>query len=283
MIRLGFIDYFLDEWHANNYPDWLRRQAEARGIKLDLGYAWADCERGLTTDAWCRKYRMRRMQSQEALIEACDAIIVLSPDHPEQHERLGRLALESGKRVYMDKTFAPDLACGVRLFDRAQAHGTPLFSSSALRFSRELEDFRLGRAARPLFCATTGPGVYENYSVHQLEMINTVMGGGAKRVKALESGAGRSLWIDFDGRIATMTQTMAGDFAVDAAYGDSSIHIPACTDPFVGLIDAMLSFFAEGTIPVAREQTLEVIAMRDAGFKALAMPDTWIEIEQQRG
>lgn len=118
MIRLGFIDYFLDEWHANNYPDWLRRQAEARGIKLDLGYAWADCERGLTTDAWCRKYRMRRMQSQEALIEACDAIIVLSPDHPEQHERLGRLALESGKRVYMDKTFAPDLACGVRLFDR---------------------------------------------------------------------------------------------------------------------------------------------------------------------
>ena len=29
MIRLGFIDYFLEEWHANNYPDWLRRQAEA--------------------------------------------------------------------------------------------------------------------------------------------------------------------------------------------------------------------------------------------------------------
>ena len=44
----------------------------------------------------------------------------------------------------------------------------------------------------------------------------------------------------------------------------------------------MLAFFAEGTIPVAREQTLEVIAMRDAGFKALAMPDTWIEVEQQR-
>ena len=53
MIRLGFIDYFLDEWHANNYPGWLRQQAKARGIDLDLGYAWADCERGRTTDAWC--------------------------------------------------------------------------------------------------------------------------------------------------------------------------------------------------------------------------------------
>ena len=225
---------------------------------------------------------MRRMESQEALIEACDAIIVLSPDNPEHHERLGRLALESGKRVYMDKTFAPDLACGVRLFDRAQDHGTPLFSSSALRFSRELEDFRLGRAARPLFCATTGPGVYENYSVHQLEMINTVMGGGAKRVKAIESGAGRSLWIDFDGRVASMTQTVGGDFAVDAAYEQSSVHIPTCTDPFVGLIDAMMTFFADGTIPVTRQQTLEVIAMRDAGFKALNTPDTWVKVEEQR-
>ena len=282
MIRLGFIDYFLDEWHANNYPAWLRQQAEARGMDLDLGYAWADCERGLTTEEWCEKYQMRRMESQEALIEACDAIIVLSPDNPEHHERLGRLALESGKRVEMEKTFAPDLACGVRLFDRAQDHGTPLFSSSALRFSRELEDFRLGRAARPLFCATTGPGVYENYSVHQLEMINTVMGGGAKRVKAIESGAGRSLWIDFDGRVASMTQTVGGDFAVDAAYEQSSVHIPTCTDPFVGLIDAMMTFFADGTIPVTRQQTLEVIAMRDAGFKALNTPDTWVKVEEQR-
>ncbi len=282
MIRLGFIDYFLDEWHANNYPDWLRRQAQARGIDLDLGYAWAECEQGLTTDEWCRKYQMRRMESQQALIEACDAIIVLSPDHPEHHERLGRLALESGKRVYMDKTFAPDLACGVRLFDRAEQHGTPLFSSSALRFSQELEPFRMNQADRPLFCATTGPGVYANYSVHQLEMINTIMGGGARRMKALESGAGRSLWVDFGGRVATMTQTMAGDFTADVAYEDSSIHIPACTDPFVGLIDAMLTFFVDGTIPVAREQTLEVIAMRDAGLKALETPDTWIPVEGQR-
>ena len=144
-MRIGFIDYFLDEWHANNYPAWLRQQAADRGIDLDLGYAWADTERGLSTAAWCEKFDMKPMASQEALIEACDGIIVLSPDNPEQHERLGKLALESGKRVYMDKTFSPDLACGIRLFDKAAAHGTPMFSSSALRFSKELADFRLHR------------------------------------------------------------------------------------------------------------------------------------------
>ena len=23
-MKIGFIDYYLDEWHANNYPDWFR-------------------------------------------------------------------------------------------------------------------------------------------------------------------------------------------------------------------------------------------------------------------
>lgn len=27
MKKIGFIDYFLDEWHANNYPDWIRETA----------------------------------------------------------------------------------------------------------------------------------------------------------------------------------------------------------------------------------------------------------------
>lgn len=282
MLRLGFIDFFLNEWHANNYPDWIRKQAADRGIALDLGYAWAETEKDMTTGAWCEKFGMRAMESAQDLIDVCDGIIVLSPDHPEHHERLGKLALMSGKPVYMDKTFAPDLAAGRRLFDLAAAHGTPLFSSSALRFSRELESFRQDAVDKPPFCAVTGPGVYDNYSIHQLEMINTVMGCGAQRVKALAAGAGSSLWIDFGGRVATMTQTPGGDFTADIAYDEVSTHIPACSEPFDGLIDAMLTFFTEGTIPVTRQQTLEIIALRDAGFKALEQMDTWIALEQSR-
>ena len=26
MQTIGFIDYFLDEWHANNYPEWINRR-----------------------------------------------------------------------------------------------------------------------------------------------------------------------------------------------------------------------------------------------------------------
>ena len=26
MIKIGFIDYFLDEWHANNYPKFIAQK-----------------------------------------------------------------------------------------------------------------------------------------------------------------------------------------------------------------------------------------------------------------
>ena len=46
-------------------------------------------------------------------------------------------------------------------------------------------------------------------------------------VKALEAGAGRSLWIDFGGRAATMTQTPAGEFGADIVTALNSSHVAA--------------------------------------------------------
>lgn len=37
MQTIGFIDYFLDEWHANNYPEWIK---QASGGELQVAYAY---------------------------------------------------------------------------------------------------------------------------------------------------------------------------------------------------------------------------------------------------
>lgn len=53
MIKVGFIDYYLDEWHANNYVHMLRDYSNG---EVEAVYAWAEIdspEGGLTTDAWC--------------------------------------------------------------------------------------------------------------------------------------------------------------------------------------------------------------------------------------
>ena len=37
MKKIGFVDYYLSEWHANNYPAWIERIAAEMGCDAILG------------------------------------------------------------------------------------------------------------------------------------------------------------------------------------------------------------------------------------------------------
>ena len=138
MIKIGFIDYYLDEWHANNYPEMLK---ELSGGECQVVCAFglidppAELGEKLTNRQWAEKYGIELLSSIEEVVEKSDCLVVLSPDNPEMHEELCDLPLQSGKLCYVDKTFAPDKAAAERIFANAKAHGTKCYSSSALRFS----------------------------------------------------------------------------------------------------------------------------------------------------
>ena len=36
MKKIGFIDNFLSEWHANNYPDMIRKNPRAQELGFDV-------------------------------------------------------------------------------------------------------------------------------------------------------------------------------------------------------------------------------------------------------
>lgn len=86
MQTIGFIDYFLDEWHANNYPEWIK---QASGGELQVAYAYGKIDSprpgGLTTDDWCAKYGITRCATIEEVVEKSDCLLVLSPDNCEMH------------------------------------------------------------------------------------------------------------------------------------------------------------------------------------------------------
>lgn len=285
MKKIGFIDYFLDEWHANNYPDWIRENCRTHGRDMELAYAWADIDQpgGLSTRDWCAKYHVTACGSIDELVEKSDYLIVLSPDHPEHHERLAEKALAAGKPVYIDKTFSPDLASAIRLFERAEQHHTPMFSSSALRYAAELASFPDDRVKPQTLehVSTLGPGVFANYSVHQLEMIVALMGPGAKRVKSAATQHSHTLFYDYgDGRLASMLQIQDTPFQVSLQLRDGTgLFIGQCSDIFPRMIHAILNFFESGQPPVAKEETLAIMAMIEAGAKALQNPDAWVSVE----
>lgn len=282
MLHIGFIDYFLDEWHANNYPKWIRQAGGAAGVEAGVSFAWAEIDKpdGLTTAAWCAQYGAERYASQEALIEASDAIIVLSPDHCERHEALAHLALRSGKPVYIDKTFAPDIAAGQRMFDLAGRHGTPLFSSSALRFAGELAPWQGDPTIG--FVATTGPGSLDTYLVHQAEMVVALLGDAPQRVLATGGDGAWQVLVDFGGRQASMLQMPNLDFTVALSAGGEDGRLLHPGAYFEGLIAAMIPFFRTGVPPVSRAQTMAVMALLEAARQATASPGQWVSVSDRR-
>jgi hypothetical protein len=282
MKKIGFIDYFLDEWHANNFPTWIRQSSYAE--RMDLAFAWAerDKEGGLTTDAWCQQHRAARLASLEEVVEKSDYLIVLSPDHAEKHESLAHLALASGKPVYVDKTFAPDLATAKRMVARAREFSTPMLSSSALRFAEEIDQMREKVGTSTIhYVGAGGPGSYATYAVHQLEMIVAILGPGARRIKQAGTERAPLMVIEYgDGRRARLEMIPDTPFNLTVRFGEAGgWRAPAIDGKFFPrFMEGVLRFFDTGQVPVPPTETLTIMALIEAGKKALAQPDSWIDV-----
>ena len=275
-MNIGFIDFYLDEWHANNYPEMLKNASDGE-ITVRYAYAVKEKQDGLTTDEWCEKFGVTRCGSIEELVEKSDGIVVLSPDNCELHEELSRLPLKSGKPTYIDKTFAPDLESAKRIFALGERNGTPCWSSSALRFASEyaeLEDKKIKAAT------LIGPLDFETYSIHLLEPLMSLMKADAKRVIAVKGDEWHTLSVEFcDGRAAQITQFIHGaPFYSVISFEGGKRAFEVKSDYFGEFIRQLVAFFRTKTAPVPHIDTIRIMALREAGMKALSNPGSWTEV-----
>ena len=144
MLKIGLIDLWLDNWHTNYYPGFLRDAAREMGMDADLVYVYAekDAPGGMTNREWCEKIGgVTLLPAYEDIVRESDVLMFMCADDVFPHERLARKALMSGKRLYCDKTFAPDTASARRMFRLAKEYGTAVFSSSAMRFCPDLTKY----------------------------------------------------------------------------------------------------------------------------------------------
>ncbi len=280
-MKIGFIDYYLDEWHANNYPAWIK---EHSGGEITVDYAWGKIPSPLTnvtTDDWCEKYGVKQCRTIEEVIEKSDALVVLSPDNCEMHEDLCALPLRSGKRVYVDKTFAPDAASARRIFTVAEEYGTPCWSASALRYA---EEYSVINPDDVRSVSLWGPNGYDNYAIHQLEPLMMLMNGHPIRVMTAGSESDLlNILVEFeDGRVATASLFRNGspfitNVAMDAPRENRLLEIKS--DYFSAFIDQLVDFFFTGEEKVPHAETIEIMAVREAGLKAMKSPRSWIRLD----
>ncbi len=278
MKKIGFVDYFISEWHADNYPAWIERICAEMGVDYKVAYAWAELDTspvsGVSTDEWCEKFGAERCATIDELCEKSDVIVILSPSNPETHLRYAEAVLKHGKRTYIDKTFAPDAATAKEIFALGERYNTPFFSTSALRYATELDS-----VDEPESMLVTGGGSnLPEYFIHLGEMTVKKMGA-IKSVRATKNG---SQWIisakTASDKDATMIYGSAMPYNVymtkDGKEAWKSIKSPF----FDGLIADMLRFFETGKTSFASAETLEVSKLRDAVLTATENPDKEIEV-----
>lgn len=155
MKTIGFVDYYLGEWHADNYPAWIRQANAALGEDFTLAYAWAELDRspvnGVTTEEWCAQNGVQRCRTLSELCEKAEYILVLAPSDPEKHLGYAREVLRYRKNTYIDKTFAPDYATAAEIFTIAQGERHTVLQHLSPAVCR-----RAAGNPRPQPCGNTG-------------------------------------------------------------------------------------------------------------------------------
>lgn len=277
MKKIGFIDLFIDEWHANNYPKFIKDSK--LGGQFKIAYAWEEAAKGgRPLDVWCKEFGVEPLKSIEEVVDKSDCIVVLAPSNPEVHERLSEIPLKSGKPVYIDKPFAHSLKSAKAIVANAAKHRTPMYSSSALRFGSGIEGIVKSLGGPAEFASTRGGGrSFEEYGIHQIEMLTMLMGIGARRVMQCGAKDADVLIVEyFDGRRCAANLVGCYPFQAECKGKDGNRHAAEKMDDFFPrFIDAMLEFFETAKAPVPAEQTLEIAAILEAGVEALSHRDAW--------
>lgn len=278
MKKIGFVDYYLSEWHANNYPAWIADACAALGVEYTVAYAWAELEvspiDGVTTAQWCEKNGVKKCDTIDELCQKSDVILVLAPSNPEKHLAYAEAVLKHGKRTYIDKTFAPDYKTALEIFAIAQRYGAPFFSSSALRYAEELDAVETPRQ----MIVTGGGSNLPEYFIHMAEMAVKKLGTGIKGVTAIPHGSQWMITADYgDGRLATMIYGKKMRYTAYMASEEKEAWTEVKSAFFPALLKDILNFFETGEISFDTEETKEVIRLCEMAIRAAEMPSNTVE------
>lgn len=264
MIRIGFVDYYLDEWHASNYPEFFAKAAEKLGIECAVVGAFATLhtppfDNGITTDEWCKEHNIPRYDDIDELAAACDAFIIFSPDNPEQHYSLAKMVLPYGKRTFIDKTFAASEADARAIIELANKYNAPMYSTSSLRYAIEVEE---ARGMRDI--SVHGTYKYmKDYLVHTGEMVVSILGTGISSVECDIDDKTYFFNVKYhDGKTASVEMFPKCPFKVNGEDVKS--------DYFGRQIENILKFFNGEEPTVTEDEMIEVARFIDMAKQAMA-------------
>lgn len=282
MLKIGFVDHHLNNFHANTFLKLLHEDLGAEEVRVVA--AW---ESHPTGEDWCAKNGVERESSIAEVIDSVDVLMVLAPDNLADHLALCEQVLPAGKPTFIDKLLSPSLSDARKIVQLAQQHSTPITCFSALRFAVELEAMRLQLTGTVSEVFARGMGEWMGYGVHTVALVAGLMGTGASRVADIGTPASRFLAVEYaDGRRATVEvrdcENMWNVFPwVFGAKAGNTYHVETVKDYngfYLNLMKMAVRFFKTGQSPVSAQEALEIVGILDASNRSQQAGGAWVTL-----
>jgi predicted dehydrogenase len=219
-------------------------------------------------------YGVEFVDSIEALIAKVDVVLLESVDG-RPHLAQVTPVLKAKKPVFVDKPLAASLEDARRIAALAKETGTPLFTSSSVRFHPDIPRMRkvdsIGKVQRvqanyQLNVVPFHPDLYY-YGIHGVEALYAVMGTGCTTLsRKATAGSDVTTCTWKDGRVGVYNALLKqGEkqpvLELTGSSGTASSGTPSNYD---GLVATIAEFFHTGRSPVPIAETLEIFEFMTA-------------------
>jgi len=277
MIRLGIVDF--DSSHSIEFTQRLNQVGVdpdqfVDGAKVVMGWPGDSQMSPERIPGFTRQIEacgVELVDSSDKMLGNIDAVLVLSLCGQAHLERV-RPFLEAGLPAYVDKPFACSLADAEEMVRLAEENTTLVYSSSALPFSAEVEQFRQREAELgalhglvsygPAKRAEGNPGLF-HYGIHPTSVMFALMGTGCERVSSCVTQDVEVVTCQWrDRRLATLRGNRQGS----TAYGFVAFCENGVVNQFVSaryayrnLLRSIVRTFETGRPEIPNESALEIV------------------------
>ena len=295
----------LDTSHATAFTKIMNvdKDPGVAGFRVTAAYQWGSKDIFSCTNRY-PKYipEVKRMgveivDSIETLLSKVDVVCLETCDGRE-HLAQAEKVFASGKRVFIDKPLAHNLADALKIYELGKKYNAQYFSSSALRFSNVAKAARAGEYGKIRGAALISPSPLEKqgthnyytwYGIHGFEPLVAIMGMGVDKVSCFRNDTDdviNATWKDGRmGELRLMRQSWIYSGYVLPEKPKDRKNPVIVYDGYQGyqpLVKEIVKFFRTGVAPVSPEETIEIMAMMEAAEMSAKRGGEPVTIEEAK-
>ena len=263
----------------------VEKDPSMEGFRMTAAYQWGSKDIVSSTNRYpdyiakVREMGVEIVPTIDDLLAKVD-VVCLETNDGREHFWQAEKVFKSGKRVFIDKPLAHNLADALKIYDVGRKYNAQYFSSSALRFSNVAKAARAGEYGKIRGAALISPSplevqgthnYYTWYGIHGFEPLVAIMGMGVEKVSCFRNDTEdvvNAVWKD--GRMGELRLMRSGGvysgYVLPEKAKDPKQPV-VVYDGYQGyqpLVKEIVKFFRTGVAPVSPEETLEIMAFMEA-------------------